>query len=390
MTWRKKVGIYPWHNNHKFELLQSGASFFSKLFQSIESAKSEIHFQVYIFENDETGKWIFEALLRAATRGVKIYIWLDAYGSNGFPSNWQKQLEAENASVNYFSRFKFAFSFHVGLRMHHKIMVFDKRKAFIGGINISDAYSHLGKTKTWLDFAIELEGNVVQDLLRICLQIDKGFLPILSKQFKKQEYQSETNHLKARILQNHWSRAKFGISKQYRKNIKKAKEEITLLASYFLPSPALKRQLKNTAKRGVKIKLIVGGVSDVPIVNFASAYFYNDLLNAGIEIWEWQPSVLHAKLAFIDHEWMCVGSYNINHLSDFGSTECNIEIRDQQFQQASLSHIKEILAKDAKQLNKEDFIKKSGWIISLRNFISYHLVNFSFKLLSYLQRGSNS
>lgn len=390
MTWRKKVGIYPWHYNQHFELLQSGEPFFTKLFQSIESAKHEIHFQVYIFENDATGKWIFEALLNAAKRGVKIYIWLDAYGSKGFPAKWQKQLELENAEVNYFSRFKFAFNFHMGLRLHHKIMLFDQSKALVGGINISDAYSHIGKTKTWLDFAIAIEGNVVQDLLRICLHIDKGFLPLITKQFKKQIYQNETLHLKARVLQNHWSRAKFGISRQYRKNIKKAQEEILLLASYFLPSPALKRQLKNAAKRGVKIKLIVGGISDVPIVKYASTYFYTDLLQAGVEIWEWQPSVLHAKLTFIDKEWMSIGSYNINHLSDFGSTECNIEIRDQNFQQECISKIKLILKKETIQLNAADYNRKSGFLKHFRNFISYHLVNFSFKILFYLQRGVKS
>ncbi len=390
MAWRKKVGIYPWHFNQQIKLLQSGNAFFTALQHSIENAKNEIHFQVYIFENDSTGKCIYELLLAAAQRGVNVHIWMDAYGSKNFPSVWETKLLAANASVNYFSRFKLAFNFHMGLRLHHKIMVFDKHSAYVGGINISDAYSHLGKTKTWLDFAVKVEGNLVQDLLRICIQVEKGFLPKLKKHFRKTIYQQEGHQLKARVLQNHWSRAKFGISRQYRKNIQKAQTEITLLASYFLPSPALKRQLKRAAKRGVKIKLIVGGISDVPIVNYASAYFYKDLLKSGIEIWEWQPSILHAKLAFIDNEWMCIGSYNINHLSDFGSTECNIEIRDQVFQQESLSTIKEILAKDALQIHKEDFMKKNGLGISLRNFISYHLVNLSFKLLFYLQRGTKS
>jgi cardiolipin synthase len=386
MVWRRKIGIFPWHLNQEIQLLQSGESFFNELLFRIENAQNNIYFQVYIFENDHTGFLIYSALLNAAKRGVKISLYLDAFGSNDFPAHWEKELHNQGVSLEFFSRFKFAFKYHIGVRMHHKIMVFDQEFALVGGINISDKYSHLGTEKPWLDFGLRMQGNVVKDLLKICLQIENGLLPLSKYQKHKIQYVSAPGKIKARVLQNHWSRAKFGISRQYRQSIRKAKEQIVIITSYFVPSPGLKRLLKLAAKRGVKVKLVLGGKSDVGMVKHASQFFYTDLLKSGVEIWEWEPTILHAKLAFVDHHWMCLGSYNLNNLSDFGSTECNIEIQDQNFQQSCLKQVNGILEKNAKQINEMEYLKRQGWFKQLRNFMAYRLLAFSLKLLFYFQK----
>jgi cardiolipin synthase len=386
MVWRRKIGIFPWHLNQDIQLLQSGESFFNDLLTRIRQANSSIYFQVYIFDPDTTGKRVYDELLDAAKRGVKIFLYLDAFGSKDFPSSWETALKQNGAKIEFFSRFKLAFRYHIGIRLHHKIMVFDEQIALLGGINISDHYSHFGNHKTWLDFAVRIEGNTVKDLLKICLQIENGILPLSKSDKEKLVYNIPTGLVKARVLQNYWLFAKFGISRQYRQNIRKSREEILIVASYFVPSPALKRILKRAAHRGVKVRLVLGSISDVGLVKHASHFFYSDLLKAGVEIWEWQPSVLHAKLAFVDHQWMSIGSYNLNYLSDFGSTECNIEIFDKPFQQECLHQINVLLKKDATKIDTDVYLRERNWFIKIRNFLSYRILSASLKILFYFQK----
>jgi cardiolipin synthase len=382
---QKQIGIFPWHNNNDLKLLKSGEPFFKELLQQINNAQSEIHFHVYIFENDHTGKIFSDALIAAAKRKVEIYLWLDAFGSARFPVAWEKELKENGAIVNFFSKFKLGAKLHLGVRMHHKVFIFDRKVALIGGINISDSYSGYGGKKTWLDYGILIRGNGVVDLLRICFKLEKGYLP-LSKDKKRQlQYGKETGSFKSRILQNHWSKAKFGISRQYRQNIRNAQKEILIMASYFLPSLALKRLIKKAALGGVKVRLVFGGISDIGTMKYATQYFYSDLFKAGVEIWEWQPSVLHAKLALIDDEWVCLGSYNLNYLSDFGSTECNIEIRNIEFLESCIDAINQDLQKNALEINHLLFLKKINLFQSFRNYLAYRTMIFSMKLLSFFK-----
>jgi cardiolipin synthase len=156
--------------------------------------------------------------------------------------------------------------------------------------------------------------------------------------------------------------------------------------SYFIPSLALKRLLKKAAKRGVKVHLILGGLSDVNLVKNATHYFYADLLKAGISIYEYYGSILHAKIAFADEHWMCVGSYNLNYLSDFGSLECNVEIKDAAFQKTTVQQIKEICKKDCKEITLSNFELKSNWLTRFRNYLSYVALSFSLRILFLFQK----
>ncbi len=387
MVWRKKIGIFPWHNNANLRLLESGEPFFDALLLQIQSAQSSIHFQVYIFDNDQTGKVIYEALLAAARRGVKIYIRLDAYGSANFPSEWESALKQRGVDIQLFSKFKLAFKYHIGVRLHHKIFIFDQQVAMLGGINISNNYSHWGEEGNWLDYGIWVKGSVVQDLLRICKGIESGLNLFQPKTLSSNEEVKPTQADKQiRVLQNYWFKAKFGISRQYRQKIRNAQHNILLISSYFLPSPALKRLLKKAAKRGVQVELVLGAKSDVKMVQYATQFFYEDLLKAGVQIREWQASVLHAKIAFADEDWMCIGSYNLNHLSDFGSVECNVEILDPTFHKLAKNQIIHSLENHSQIVHPALYHRKGQLWRKVRNFLSYQFVSLGMKILFYLQK----
>ncbi len=391
MNWRFKIGIYPWRSFNQIKLLQSGTNFFEELLDCIHNSKSEIQFQVYIFEWDTTGKKIWEALEAAAKRGVLVSLHLDAYGSSNFLSLTQKKQLHPNLRVAFYSPFKLWSKQPLGMRLHHKIMVFDRNIALIGGINIANHYSGYEGNKPWLDFAIKLSGEITKDLHRICLKTGNRFKRVRFEPIKSLiplELGSNQEQNLVRVLENNWLKGKFGISKQYKAQTRFCKKELWIINSYFVPSNALLRLLKKAANRKVSVNLILGGQSDVQLVKYASEFFYNDLLKAGINIYEYKESVLHAKLAFADDNWMCIGSYNLNHLSDFGSIECNVEIRNEFVASQCKSELLSYTLPLSNKIEVKDYSDKDSRIIRLRNFFSFQLLRILLNLLFFFQRNS--
>jgi cardiolipin synthase len=383
--WQKNLGIYPIRYHNKLELLKSGNPFFDKLSLLINQAKQTIHFQTYIFEPDQTGQKIIQLLKNAAQRGVKIYMVLDAYGSKNLTPKWQKLLTDSGIQINFFSPFTLANNWHMGMRLHHKIITFDNQTALIGGINISNNYSAYTNSNTWLDFAFFCKGFVVNDLTLIC---ERTLKTVSHKNFKtkiKKQIPSNDKLLTTRVLQNNWLQAKFGISKQYKQQIRKANQSITIFASYFVPSIALIKLLKRASKQGVKVNWVLGSISDTKIVQNATYYFYAELLKANIQIFEWKESVLHAKLALIDNKWLSVGSYNLNHLSDFGSIECNLEVWNDEFVANVHSELQTLINDGCEPVLYENFEQKNRFFHRFYFFICYSLVRFSMNFLFFLQ-----
>jgi cardiolipin synthase len=279
----------------------------------------------------------------------------------------------------------------MGMRLHHKIIVIDNKVALTGGINVSDHYSHFANTVPWLDFALESRGKVVSDLIHICNGTLQTARARNSHKLKvdRRTPQPGLPPVHARVLQNNWLRARFGISYQYRQNIRSARESILIFASYFVPSVALKRLLKKAAQRGVKVTIVLGAVSDVGLVRRASEHFYSDMLKAGIELYEWRPSVLHAKIALVDDKWFCVGSYNLNHLSDFGSIECNIEVNDNAFCSGTGAYLKQIILNDCDHISWILYNKRFSIVRRLYNALCYALVRLSLGFFFFLQNRTN-
>lgn len=151
----------------------------------------------------------------------------------------------------------------------------------------------------------------------------------------------------------------------------------------------MKRLLKNASKRGVEVQIVLSSFSDVSIVKNATEYFYNDLLKCGIQLYEWKNSVLHAKTAIIDSDWFCLGSYNFNHLSDFGSMECNLETTDVNYIESIVPVFKNLIQTGCQQIIMADFYKKSSIKTRFIQFVSYYLVRISLWFLFFLQ-GKNS
>lgn len=364
------------------ELVHSGEDYFSRLQTIISNAQKEIHLQTYIFENDSTGLEIVGALKEAVDRNVKVYVLLDGYGSFNLSNSFFRDLVKHGINIRFFSPWYSINNFYVGRRMHHKIIVVDGEVAVIGGINIADKYRGSDSALPWLDYAIQINGAAFcKPLQQLCGNIYFK----LNKRTKRTTITGIHGNKEAviKLLRNDWLNQKNEISNAYISKLRKAEKEVVVVASYFLPGRKFSKVLKRAAKRGVKIKIILSGVSDLPIVMRATRYLYSSLLKQGIELLEWNKSVLHGKLALVDDTWATIGSFNINHLSSYGSIEMNVETNSPKFLQTLNEDLRGII-EQCEAVTFETIKSRKGILESLKNWTAYFLVRIALVIATYL------
>ncbi len=350
-------------------LVHSGEDYFSRLERIILESEFEIHIQTYIFDYDSTGKKIIEALKIAASKNVKIYILLDGFGSLLFPTEIIDELSKIGIELRIFSPFFSANSLYIGRRLHHKIIVSDAKTALIGGINIADKYHGTSKIAPWLDYAVEInDENIAKSLQELCRDI--FFKNRIIRRKKIISLYEKANINSVSVLQNDWLKRKNEIFKSYIDKISTAEKEIVIVSSYFLPGKRLINTLKKASQKGVKIKLILSGISDVPMARLASCHLYSKLLRYNIELFEWKKSVLHGKIAVIDNNWSTIGSFNLNNLSSFASIEMNVAIDSEEFAKDYLIHLNEIITQ-CERITPETLKSTHGLTSKFTNWVSY-------------------
>jgi len=189
-----------------------------------------------------------------------------------------------------------------------------------------------------------------------------------------------------RLRRNDWVHGKRQISGSYFQMLKNANKQIIILCSYFLPGRLIRNQLLKAAKRGVKVKLIMAGISDVRIAKWAERFIYKALLKNKIDIYEYGPSVLHGKIAVCDREWVTIGSYNINDISAYASIELNLDILDAPFAAEVHQELESIIQKDCRKVTLEDFSKKKNPVTSFLQWVSYETIRLLFYLFTFYFR----
>ncbi len=361
------------------ELVHSGEDYFLRLKEILDKAEKEIHLQTYIFENDETGQRVATCLKEAAQRKVKVYVLLDAYGSAALPDRFIQDLIQHGIFVRFFSPLLSFNNFYLGRRMHHKVVVADGKKALIGGINIADKYHGTQGSEPWLDYAVLLDCPAANDLQKLCS--DYFFKEGSTKKIKPVLHSA--GRALVGIRQNDWLKNKTEVCDAYTSAILRAKKEIVIVGSYFLPGRRLTQALKKAGKKGVKITVILAGISDVLMVRRAVTHLYSSFLHHNITVYEWNKSVVHGKAAVVDNEWSTIGSFNLNSLSCYGSIEMNVEIYSPKFAKTMRDDFDHIIG----QCSQVTFntLKKTGSVIDkLANWGAYHLVRTTMLFLTFL------
>lgn len=363
------------------DLIRSGSHYFEQLQLLINNAVQELHLQVYIFENDNTGRLILHALKQAAARGVKIFLMVDAYGAN-LSKLTIAEIRSAGIEFKLFSPVFYKKQFQPGRRLHHKIVVVDGSKALVGGINIADKYSGYGTEPAWLDYAVLLEGNVCYELRKIADSLWRKKRLVEKAVIPRPSFNLTKVAIPVIIKVNDWLRTKQQISKSYRRAIQHSHNSIIIMASYFLPGLRIRSLLKAAVERGVNVMLIVPQKSDVALVKRATNHLYGWLLKNRIQVCEYNKGMVHAKIMVVDNNWATVGSYNLNHLSDYASIELNVVIHNTTFATKVKSEMELICADSCDFITEAIYRRKVSLLHRIIDRIAYFALRLSIKLLT--------
>jgi cardiolipin synthase A/B len=367
---------------NKIQLIQSGKSYFDLLLKLISEAKESIHIQTYIFNDDETGKSIVNVLKIAASKKVKIYLLVDGYASKDLSKIFIENLKKENINFRFFKPFFKNNNFYFGRRLHHKMIVVDSKYAVVGGMNIAERYNDCANIKAWLDYAIFLEGPIAEELNILCWKTWNGFKVNKTIYLEKNiSFEFKENEIAlCRMRRNDWVRRKNEISTTYKQILETAEKEITIICSYFILGSKAKKLLENAVKKGVKVRLILASQSDVKIAKSAERWMYDWLLRQNIEIYEYQPTVLHAKMCVTDAEFVTIGSYNINNISAYASIELNVDIDNSAFAQKVTHTLNKIIEEDCIQITVTNYQKVNTVYKKLYHWACYKIYRILFFL----------
>lgn len=376
----KSTSAYTKHNQVK--LIRGGKAYFDLLEQLISKATDTIHLQVYIYDEDDTGRRIAGALMEAARRNVKVYLMADGYASQSFSGAFIQQLTEAGINFRFFEPLFKSNNFYFGRRLHHKMVVIDTAIALVGGINISNHYNDMPGEPAWLDFALLTEGDIVKELCVLCWKTWKGYKPFTGVSFCEQPTtmpEITANELAdVRMRRNDWVRQKNQISKTYIEMMVEAESHISILCSYFLPGNVIRRNIRRAVNRGVKVKVIMAGKSDLVVAKNAERFLYDWLLRNKVEIYEYQNNILHGKIAVCDGEWMTIGSYNVNDISAYASVELNLDVKNPAFAKQVEQTLDEIILADCIPVTLESHRRTKNVLKQFFRWVSYELFRLGF------------
>jgi cardiolipin synthase len=323
---------------NRVTLLRNGAEFFPALVAAIDSAAEDVRLETYIFADDAAGRFVAEALKRAARRGARVRLLIDGFGSRDLDPAFLDDLRAAGVVVQRFRQERGWLSFRRSRlrRLHRKIALVDARVGFVGGINIlDDLAAHEGSAPRF-DFAVRVEGPVLADIYPVVHRL-WWLVAALALKSRRPGFHPPGVHpgpagetTVAFVYRDNFGH-RHDIESMYLEGIRSARREILVACAYFMPGWRVRHALMEAAARGVRVAIVVQGWSDHRVFQSASRVLYGALLEHGIEIFEYHRSELHAKAAAIDGRWATVGSSNLDPFSLVLAREANVCVLGEAF-----------------------------------------------------------
>jgi len=381
---------------NRLALLQNGTAFFPWLCADIDAAQHSVCLETYIFSADETGRMVAAALQRAAARGVAVRVLLDGFGSAELPQQLVDELRTAGVEVQWFRREVSPFTLRRSrkrrlLRMHRKLAVVDGEVAFVGGINIIDdipAHGNLAMPR--LDYAVrvqgELAGEIQAAMRHLWETVSWANFHRRSKGIRRLAWRRPRpggRRNPAFLLRDNLHHRR-DIERAYLRAINAAQREVIIANAYFLPGRIFRRAMKQAARRGVRIVLLLQGRVEYRLQHYATRALYDQLLEAGVEIHEYRASYLHAKVAVVDGEWATVGSSNIDPFSLLLAREANLAIRDAGFAGELRASLLEAISSDAVRITERH---SDTFLGRMAARLSYGIVRMLIGLAGYRRSG---
>lgn len=344
----KTKGI-QFSNNNSVTLLTTGQEKFDDLFKAIDQARSSIHLEYFNFRNDSINKELINHLARKAKEGVEVRAIFDGFGnaSNNRPMRKKhlREIREKGIEIYEFKPIAFPWIHDIFNRDHRKIAVIDGKIGYTGGMNVADYY--IKGTKVvgeWHDMHCRIEGDAVNTLQKIFLQMwqkvsgqnihgAKYYRGISNAEYikgLKVDTCKSAGHQMVGILNREPHITKDIIRFFYEKAINDAKDSIKIINPYFTLSPKLRAALKNAAKRGVKVEIMLSVKSDIPLTPDCGYYNAHKLMKDGCTIWLFEPGFHHTKIILVDGNFCTIGSANLNARSLRWDREVNAVIVDKE------------------------------------------------------------
>ena len=381
---------------NRLTLLDSGTDYFPALLTAIAEARIEIYLESYIFAADEIGHAVAAALCQAAGRGVQVNVTVDGFGGRNFAADFLPQLTAAGVRAMYYRPEigRFHLKRHRLRRLHRKLVVVDARIAFVGGINIISDDNAPPELRPHYDYAVRVEGPILADIHHA---VRRMWEIVAWANFKRRFRLAPVSRpccdivgeQRAAFLIRDNIRHRNDILNAYLDAIDTAREEIIIANAYFLPGVRFGRALYAAAQRGVRIIVLLQGKTDHQLLRYATQALYATALQAGIRVFEYERSFMHAKVAVIDGHWATVGSSNIDPFSLLLAKEANVVVRDDGFGGELRSSLLTAIAHGARELPPEEQ-SRLPWHARLTRWLAYGLVRAMVGIAGYGQRHWNS
>lgn len=320
-------------SGNKVELLLDGSQTYPAMLEAIGIAKKTILMDSYIFNGDKAGRLFADALIDRARNNVKVYLIIDGVGNLHVPSEFFAAMRDAGVNIlEYRPPAPWRRGWGLLRRNHRKLLVVDGCVGFAGGLNIGSEWLPIDMGgQAWHDMHVKINGPIVRELTKLAMStwINHAGINLDARLFLPNIKSAGSTY--ASIIGSRERKKRKAIRQSYLHAIRHAHKYIYITNAYFLPSRGFRRALRNAAKRGVDVRVMVPARGDILPVQLASQMLYGALMRAGIRIFLWKEAILHAKSAVIDDEWATVGSFNIDHRSWAMNLEVNVNVVGSEF-----------------------------------------------------------
>ena len=318
---------------NRVQALQNGEEIFPAMLAAIRGARETVTFETYIYWSGDIGQEFSDALCERARAGVKVHVILDAVGTGKIEKKFLEDLKSAGVEVERYHPLRWYTLARINNRTHRKLLVVDGRVGFTGGVGIADLWTGHAQSKDhWRDSHYQIEGPAVAQMQSA---FTDNWIKTRAKVLFGPEYFPELKPVGdslAQVFKSSRSEGSESVRLMYLLSLASATKTIRLSAAYFVPDDLAVETFLAARQRGVKIEIIVPGPhSDAKIVQSASRSRWGELLDGGVEIYEYQPTMYHCKVLIVDEVWVSVGSTNFDDRSFRLNDEANLNIYDAAF-----------------------------------------------------------